>query len=203
LRAWHVVLVRVRWRDEFPMEGMAMLSRLSFTLAIAALVAGGLARGAEPEPGLKRWDEPGKDPVLARLKTGKEQKAKIAEVYKAYTARRGQIREKYAQVRMAMLRRGMYRDFSECDTKFLKKFKAALTADQRRRYDAGVKIEEDCEEKVDQVRDELAKLEPRRKGDPKGYARLKTRCEKLIAALEADRLKKLDRQVGELPGKKK
>ena len=48
-----------------------------------------------------------------------------------------------------------------------------------------------------------ARQEALKESDPKGYARLKAGCEKLIAALEAEELKQLDRRVGKLPEKKK
>ena len=178
-----------------------MLKGLIAGLVLAASAGGALGGTA---PALARWGAPGNDPVLARLELSARQKPGLAKVFRAYMARRAEIEKRYEKVRMAMLRRQMYKDLMVCDTEHKTKFRALLTAAQRGKLDTGDAIVEKCAAEVEKARLELADKIELQRSDIKKYAALKARVDKRIAQLEAARDKQLDARVGKLPaaGKK-
>jgi hypothetical protein len=161
----------------------------SVLVAIIAWPARAAEGGGAPElkPGLCAWDPAEKDPVIVRLGLKPEQKTKIAALYKEYLAKRGEIKEKYREVRMAMLRRGMYRDFSELDTKYRPKFEALLNPAQKTKLTAGRAVVEKYEVEASKTRDVL---------DRETIAEKRGVLEKRLKALSEAMKGELDRRVG-------
>lgn len=178
-----------------------MLRSLAAGFVLAALAGSALAG---VQPALARWGAPEKDPVLARLELSAKQKTGLAGVFKAYMTRRAEIEKRYEKVRMAMLRRQMYKDLMECDTEYAAKFRALLAAAQRMKLAAGDAVVAKCAAEVEKARQELAEAVELQRSDIKKYAALKARVDKRVDQLQAERDKQLDARVGKLPaaGKK-
>jgi hypothetical protein len=160
------------------------------------------ARGAERAEDVDkfaRWAAPEKDPILCRLKVTAKQKRKLLDLHASYAKQKAAVIEKYKDVRMAMARRGMYREIMQLEAGAETEFPKVLTADQRRRMKAGEAVIANCRTRVEKIQAELDKRAAWARSNPSGYAEFKKRCGTAIKNWEADRDRKLDQYVGKKP----
>jgi len=146
-----------------------------------------------------RWLAVDVDAVLCRLKISTAQKERLAGLHGELARQKAEIVARYREVRMAMARRGMYREIMAVESGAEKKFLGVLTADQRRRMAVGDRLLAECQAQVDKVKEALEKRSGWARRNPSGYADFKKRCEAAIRGWVEDRDRKLERYVGKKP----
>ena len=148
--------------------------------------------------GLVSWDPFDRDPVVVRLGLSEAQKTRIAEVYKEYLAERAKVVEKYRTVRMAQLRRQMWKDLAELNARYKVKIEEILDEGQKVKLVAGTGIVELYRAKIAAAREEINSNGLMAKRDPEKFAKLKSRAEARIKSFGQAMTRDLDAKVGRL-----
>ncbi len=159
-------------------------------------VGAGAAEKAEDIDNFAKWLAIDKDPILCRLKITAEQREKLGELHTDLAQQKAEIIAKYKDVRMAMARRGMYREIMALEAGAEAEFPKVLSAEQRRKMAVGEKLVAACHVQVEKIKTALSEREAWARSNPSGYADFKKRCDSAIKGWVGDRDRKLDELVG-------